>query len=105
VKSIVVAAAFSLLAGSAFAQVSQTVTTTTIAPADETQMREFVIHEHHEAIAPPPGFDITTGAIVPQSVELYNFPAEHHWNYEYTTFGDRTVLVDPSTRKIVTIIR
>jgi hypothetical protein len=104
VKPIIVAAAFSLLAAPAFAQMSQTITTTSISPADETQMREYVIHEHRAAVPPPAGFDITTGAVIPQSVELYNFPIEHHWNYEYATFGDQTVLVEPGTRKIIRVI-
>jgi Protein of unknown function (DUF1236) len=103
VKPFIAAAAFALFAAPAFAQVSETVTTT-ISPADETQMREYVIHEHHAAVPPPTGFEISTGAVVPRSVELYRFPAEHHWNYEYTTFGDRTVLVEPGTRKIIRII-
>lgn len=105
-KPIIAAAVFSLLAAPAFAQMPQTTTTTTtISPADESQMREYVIHEHHPVMTPPSGFEINTGAVVPQGVDLYSFPAEHHWNYQYTTFGDRTVLVDPTTRKIITIMR
>jgi len=106
VKPIVIAAAFALLAGPALAQSvteTKTVTTTTIAPAEETQMHEYITHEHPVAVAPPAGFTVTTGAIVPQSVELYNFPAERHWGYEYATIGDRTVLVDPHTREVVHI--
>jgi hypothetical protein len=105
VKLIIVAAAFSLLAVPGFAQVSQTVTTTTtIAPAEETQMHEYIVQEHRAPIPAPTGFEVTTGAVVPQSVELYNFPAERHWSYGYATIGDRTVLVEPSTRKIIRII-
>jgi hypothetical protein len=59
VKHIVLATAtVALLAGPALAQTSKTVTTTTktttISPAEETQMREFVVREHHPSIAPPP---------------------------------------------------
>jgi hypothetical protein len=105
VKPIVLAAAFTLVAGFAFAQMSQTTTTTTtVAPADESQMREYVIHEHRPSIAPPSGFVVTNGAVLPESVELYNFPAEHHWNYGYATIGDQTVLVDPATRKVIHVI-
>jgi Protein of unknown function (DUF1236) len=109
VKPIVVAAAFTLLAAPAFAQMqterTTTTTTTTVSPAEESQMHDSIIHEHRAPIAPPPGFDVNTGAVIPQGVELYSFPAEHHWNYEYVTFGDRTVLVDPVTRRIITVIR
>jgi uncharacterized protein DUF1236 len=109
VKSIVAAAALLLLAGPALAQVTTektttTTTTTEVPAAEQTQIREYVIHEHRPAIQAPTGFEITTGAVVPQAVELYRFPTERHWNYEYATFGDRTVLVDPVSRKIVTIL-
>ena len=105
-KPIVLAAAFALLAGPALAQSmteTKTTTTTTIAPAQETEMNEYITHEHPVAIAPPAGFTVTQGAVVPQSVELYSFPAERHWGYEYTTIGDQTVLVDPHTREVVHI--
>jgi hypothetical protein len=108
VKPILAAAAFSLIAGSAFAQgMTQTTTTTTIAPADETQMREYIVKEHRASMAPPAGFTVSTGAVLPQSVTLYNFPSEHaSWgHYGYTVIGDQPVLVDPSTRKVVEIIR
>ena len=106
-KPIVVAAAFSLIAGSALAQgTTETTTTTTISPADQTQMREFIVKEHRAPIAPPAGFTVTTGAVLPESVNLYNFPAENHWGrYEYTVIGDQRVLVDPGTRRVVEIIR
>jgi len=108
VKPIIVAAAFSLVAGAAFAQMTEktTTTTTTISPGDETQMREYIVKEHRASIAPPAGFTVTTGAVLPQSVNLYSFPAEHHWgHYEYTVIGDQPVLVDPGTRRVVEIIR
>lgn len=103
-KPIVLAAAFALLAGPALAQSvseTKTTTTTTIAPAQETEMQEYITHEHPVAIAPPAGFSVTTGAVVPQAVELNTFPTERHWSYDYATIGDRTVLVDPHTREII----
>ena len=106
-KPIVIAAAFSLIALPALAQSmteTKTVTTTTIAPAEETEMRQYVVREHPMAVPPPAGFEIRTGALVPESVELYNFPAERHWGYEYATIGDQTVLVDPATRRVVHIL-
>jgi hypothetical protein len=100
------AASLVLLAGPALAQTmteTKTVTTTTIAPAEETEMHEYITHEHPVVIAPPAGFSVTTGAVVPQSVELNSFPAEHHWNYEYATIGNQTVLVDPHTREVIRV--
>ncbi len=107
-KPIVAAAAFALLAGPALAQQvteTKTVTTTTIAPAEETEMREYVVREHRPVVPPPAGFTVTTGAIVPQTVELYSFPTERHWGYSYATIGGQTVLVDPGTRRVVHILR
>jgi hypothetical protein len=107
VKPIIAAAAFVLIAGPALAQTmseTKTTTTTTIAPAEETEMNSYVVQEHHAMVPAPPGFTITTGAVVPQSVELYSFPAERHWAYEYATIGDQTVLVDPQTRAVVHIL-
>jgi len=106
VKPIVAAAAFALIAGPALAQSmteTKTVTTTTIAPAEVTEMHNYIVQEHPVAVAPPPGFTVTTGAVVPPSVELYSFPAERHWGYEYTTIGGQTVLVDPHSREVVHI--
>lgn len=106
-KAIIAATALSLIAGSAFAQgMTQTTTTTTISPAEETQMHEYIVKEHRASIAPPPGFTVSTGAVLPQSVTVYPFPTQEHWGpYEYTVIGDQPVVVDPSTRKIVEIIR
>src|ERR1700742_3563562 len=104
---MVLAAALALIAAPAFAQSmteTKTVTTTTIAPADETEMREYVVREHRPMIAPPAGFTVNTGVVVPEAVQLYSFPAERHWRYENATLGDQTVLVDPGTRRVVHIL-
>jgi hypothetical protein len=83
-----------------------TTTTTTIAPAEQTEMKEFIVKEHRAPIAPPPGFTVSTGAVLPQSVTLYTFPTENHWGqYQYTVIGDQQVLVDPGTRKVIAVIR
>jgi hypothetical protein len=115
VKPIVAAAALSLIAGSAFAQgMSETTTTTTvapgpapvIAPGEITQMHEYIVGEHRAPIATPPGFTVTTGAVLPSSVTLYTFPAERHWgDYQYTVIGDQPVVVDPATRRVIDVIR
>jgi hypothetical protein len=107
VKPIVIAAALALIAGPALAQTmteTKTTTTTTIEPADETQMQQYVVQEHRAVVPPPSGFTVTTGASVPETVQLYSFPAERHWGYEYVTIGDQTVLVDPATRRVVHIL-
>ncbi|HEV2189003.1 MAG TPA: DUF1236 domain-containing protein [Stellaceae bacterium] len=105
-RPIIVAAAFSLIAGTALAQgMTETTTTTTISPADETEMRNYIVREHRAVIAPPPGFTVTNGAVLPEAIDLYSFPAERPWGrYEYTVIGDQSVVVDPATRRIIHII-
>jgi hypothetical protein len=106
VKPIVTAVAFSLITGTAFAQgMTETTTTITISPADETEMRDYIVREHRAAIPPPPGFTVTNGVALPGSIDLYSFPASRPWaqNYEYTVIGDQPVLVDPVSRRIVHI--
>ena len=103
VKPVVAAAAFSLLALPAFAEtISGTVT---ITPDQETAIREYVVREHPAPIVPPAGFTVSNGVVVPETVRLYDFPAERHWGYGYTVIGDQTVLVDPATRKVIQVIR
>jgi hypothetical protein len=104
VKPVVIAAAFALLTGPALAQTvteTRTVTTTTIAPAEEAEMHDYIVQENPVPVVPPAGFTVTAGAVVPQSVELYDFPTARHWGYEYAAFGNQLVLVDPRTREIV----
>ncbi len=58
-KRIVLAAAVALIAGPALAQSmteTKTVTTTTIAPAQETEMQEYVVREHRRDDAAPARF-------------------------------------------------
>ncbi len=105
-KSIVIAAAFSLIAGTALAQgmTQTTTTTTTISSADESEMHAYIVNEHLPPAEPPSGFVVTNGSVVPPSVNVYHFPPDRHWNYEFATFGDQTVLIDPATHRIVHIL-
>lgn len=50
--------------------------------------------------------DVRVGAVLPGSgVTYYEVPAEYGArNYRYTIVNERTVLVDPSTRRIVEIV-
>ena len=58
--------------------------------------------------APPAGFNVTVGAVVPAEVELYEVPADVEWapvrRYRYTVYQDRVYVVDPGSRKVVRII-
>ena len=108
-KPIIAAVVAALIAGSAMAQTTTTTTVTkrtTISPADEPMIKEYVVKEHRASVPPPPGFAMAPGAVVPPTVELYPFPSDVSWhNYRYAVIGGETVLVDPATRHIVTVIR
>ncbi len=115
-KPIIAAAAIALLAGgTAIAQPAGTATTTTtttvtkkttITPSEEPMIKEYVVKEHRPSIPPPAGFEVAPGAVVPPAVALYPFPENVAWhNYNYAVIGGETVVVDPATRHIVTVIR
>ncbi len=117
-KHVLIAAVASLgLASAAMAQTSTTVTTTTggatattgavtIQPEVRTKVREYVTTNRSASVAVPSGFTVSTGAVLPESVELQTFPATVGvTQYRYAVVGDQTVLVDPGTRRIVEVIR
>ena len=83
-----------------------TTTSTTIEPAWRGEMKEYVVKEHHRAVPPPAGFSLSVGAPLPPSVELYPFPATAPYHrYQYSVIGDQTVVVDPTDRRVIEVIR
>jgi hypothetical protein len=106
-------AAATVLAGvPAMAQTSTTTTrevgatgSITIAPEQRTRIKEYVTKEKRASRPAPSGFTISTGATLPADVELYTFaPDVGVTEYRYTVIGDRTVLVEPGSRRIVQVI-
>ncbi|MEP9378588.1 DUF1236 domain-containing protein [Aquabacter sp. CN5-332] len=94
---------------------AQTSTTTTVSPSgsssvsvtteQRTKIRDYVVREQRPSVAAPSGFTVSTGATVPQSVELYSFPSDVGVSrYRYSVIGGQTVLVEPGTRKVIQII-
>ncbi|MDW6026394.1 DUF1236 domain-containing protein [Mesorhizobium sp. BAC0120] len=79
--------------------------TVVVSPDEETAIREYVTTEKVTPVEPPAGVDITVGATLPDTVELHTLsvPKVKH-KYEYVVIGKKTVLVEPSTRKIVHVI-
>lgn len=110
-KAIIAAAVVSLVAGAAAAQTQTTTTVTkttrtTIAPSEQTVIKEYVTREHRPSVPPPAGFELRAGVPLPQTVELYPFPPEARWhNYRYAVIGGETVVVDPASREVVSVIR
>ncbi len=77
-----------------------------IAPEQETVIREYVVKQHVEPIAPPPGLEITVGSTIPDAVKIYGLDvADMPAQYSFVVIEGRTLLIDPSTRRIVRILR
>ncbi len=80
--------------------------TVTIQPEVRTKVREYVTTNKAKFVAVPSGFTVSTGAVLPEAVEIQSFPATVGvTQYRYAVVGDQTVLVDPGTRRIVEVIR
>jgi hypothetical protein len=115
-KRILLASVMALATTAAVAQSSSTTTTTTttapgttgtvtIAPEQRTAIRSYITQEKVTSVPAPSGFTVSTGAVLPQSVELRTFPSSVGvTQYRYVVINDRTVLVDPSTRRIIQVI-
>ena len=105
-KPVIAAAIVSLIAGAAIAQTTTVTKETTITRQDEPQIKEYVVKEHVQTVPAPPGWRAAPGAVMPETVELHTFPAEMPWHsYRYAVIDGETVLVDPATRHVVSVIR
>jgi len=71
-----------------------------IAPEQETVIKEYV-HKQPLASVNLPGVKLNIGTSVPDTVELHKIPDV---KYEYVVIDNRTVVVDPGTRKIIKIM-
>ena len=122
-KTVFIATVASLaLATAAAASSSTTVTTTTggaavstgtaattgtvtIQPEVRTKVREYITTSKPKSVAVPSGFMVSTGAVLPEAVEIQTFPSTVGvTNYRYAVVGDQTVLVD-NNRRIIEVIR
>ncbi|CDX31324.1 MAG: DUF1236 domain-containing protein [Mesorhizobium sp.] len=90
------AAGFLLLAGIGAAAAQDVV----IAPEQETVIKEYV-HKQPLASVKVPGVELNIGSTVPDTVELHEVP---NVKYRYVVVDNRTVIVDPGTRKIVKVL-
>ena len=100
-KRFMILAAAAFLSTAAFAQTA----TVEIAPDQRTKIKQYVTTQK---IAPVTMKEkVTVGATLPTDVRLQPVPAD--WGpsvtkYHYVYSGDNVVLVEPSTRKVVTVI-
>lgn len=90
------AAGFLLLAGIGAAAAQDVI----IAPEQETVIKEYVKKQPLASVKIP-GVELNIGSPLPDTVELHEVP---NVKYRYVVVDNRTVLVDPGTRKIVKII-
>jgi hypothetical protein len=106
------AALLLVLGGPAFAQ-STTVTTTaptagatvTIAPEQRTKIKQYVVEKKVKPVTVKE--KIAVGATLPADVELATVPAD--WGpevarYRYVYSDNRVALIEPSSRRVVSII-
>lgn len=49
------------------------------------------------------GYEVRTGAVLPPSVSFYEVPKIERYRYAY--INDHRVIVDPTTREVVEVIR
>lgn len=112
-RLVLTALAAAVLSSAAFAQSSTTVTTTTgaasaqvtIAPEQRTRIKAYVTQQK---IAPVTVKEkVVVGATLPADVTLQTVPAD--WGpevtkYRYVYVDNHVALVDPSSRKVVTIV-
>lgn len=112
-KRLLLATVFAVAAGSAFAHTSTTITTTTnpsttgtvvITPQQQTAIKIYVMKDKVTSVPVPSGFTVTTGAVLPQTVEVYELPSDVGLtNYSYAEIGGRTVIVG-SDRRVIQVI-
>ncbi|MEZ2328952.1 DUF1236 domain-containing protein [Mesorhizobium sp. RCC_202] len=89
------AAALVLLAGIGAAAAEDVV----ITPEQDTVVREYVKKQPMASVKIP-GVELKVGTALPDTVELHEVP---NVKYRYVVVDKHTVLVDPSTRKIVKV--
>ncbi|RUT81409.1 MULTISPECIES: DUF1236 domain-containing protein [unclassified Mesorhizobium] len=89
------AAALLLLAGVGAVAAQDVV----IQPEQDTVIREYVKKQPLASVKVP-GVELNIGSALPETVELHEIPDVQ---YRYVVVDNRTVLVDPGTRKIVKV--
>lgn len=70
-----------------------------ITPEQDTVVRTYVKKQPLASVKIP-GVELNIGTALPDTVELHEVPDV---KYRYVVIDNRTVLVDPSTRKIVKV--
>ncbi|WP_342363609.1 DUF1236 domain-containing protein [Terrarubrum flagellatum] len=99
---LVALAAFTTL-GLAAASAQTTTTETVITTDQAAKVKTYVMKEQRPSVKIQE--KVAVGATLPSSVQFYALPADVGvTKYRYGVVNDQTVLVEPSSRKIVRII-
>jgi hypothetical protein len=94
-----------LLTGAALAQTRTTTTTTsqTITTEQAGKIRTYVQKEKKPSVKVQE--QVTVGSTLPSTTQIYTFPEDVGVkNYRYSIINDRTVIVDPSSRRVIQVI-
>lgn len=82
-----------------------TTTTTTVTPDQQSKIRQVVTREKRTSVTAPTGFTVAVGSTLPETVQVYALPSDVGvTNYRYTVVNDRTVLIDPTTRRVIQVL-
>jgi Protein of unknown function (DUF1236). len=73
-----------------------------ITPQQDTVIREYVQKKPLASISVP-GVELNIGSTLPETVEVHSFQNVPDMQYRYVVVDNRTVLVEPQTRRIVKI--
>ena len=99
-KKLILAA---VIAAAPVAVLAQTSTTTTITTDQQSKVKTYVMKEKPASAKVTE--TISIGTALPSSVTLHTLPSDVGvTQYRYAVVNDKTVLVEPSSRKIVQII-
>jgi hypothetical protein len=72
---------------------------------DRPRFREYVVREHRPSVVYHR--EVVVGTVLPDDgITYYDVPADYGraHGYKYAVLNDRTVLVDPHTRKVIEIV-
>ncbi|WP_038366137.1 DUF1236 domain-containing protein [Bosea sp. UNC402CLCol] len=82
--------------------IAQTSTTTTITTDQQSKVKTYVMKEKPASVKVTE--TVAVGAALPSSVTLHTLPADVGVQYRYAIVNDKTVLVEPTSRKIIQVI-
>ena len=73
-----------------------------ITPEQDTVVREYIKKKPLASISVP-GVELNIGSTLPETVEVHTFEDVPDVKYQYVVVDNKTVLVEPGTRKIVKV--